>query len=91
MLTPGHIAASYLISKLPIRRNKKLKTSETLFIVFSGNSFDLDFLLPPLFGYPGGLHHNLRLIHPFSELYCFHCYILHSEKSFRQKHLFLLA
>jgi hypothetical protein len=58
MLTPGHVAISYLISQFPIRSKGKLSSSDILFIIFCGNVLDLDFLLPPLFGYPGGIHHH---------------------------------
>jgi len=90
MITPGHIATSYLISKFPIRRKEKLRPSETLFIIFCGNSFDLDFFLPPLFGYPGGVHHYLPTHTPIFGVVLFSVLYLLFRKRFSTK-TFILA
>jgi len=90
MLTPGHIAVSYLISKLPIRCSEKLKTNETLLVIFSGNSFDLDFSLPPLFGYPGGVHHYFPTHTPIFGVVLFSVLYLLFRKRFSKK-TFILA
>ncbi|MFA5828771.1 MAG: hypothetical protein WC841_05455 [Candidatus Shapirobacteria bacterium] len=90
MITPGHIAASYLISGFPIRPKEKLRSIETLFIVFSGNSFDLDFFLPPLFGYPGGLHHYLPTHTPIFGIVLFSILYFLFRKKFSTK-TFILA
>ncbi|OIP97740.1 hypothetical protein AUK40_02610 [Candidatus Wirthbacteria bacterium CG2_30_54_11] len=68
MLTPGHIAASYLISQIP---KKKLPSREIWFIVICGSFLDLDFLLLMLSGYPGGLHHHFIIHTPLFALLLF--------------------
>jgi len=90
MLTPGHIAASYLISKLPFKHEEKLSTGDTLFVVLSGNGFDFDFFLPPLFGYPGGIHHYLPTHTPIFGVVLFSVLYLLFRNKFSKK-IFILV
>jgi len=90
MITSGHIATSYLISQLPIKREEQLRSSGVLFIVFCGNSFDFDFFLPPLFGYPGGIHHYLPTHTPLFGIILFALLYLVFRKKFSTK-TFILA
>lgn len=57
MLTFGHTAFSYLLSQPPRFTGKKLTKKEVIFIVICGNLFDVDFIVPYFFGFPGGAHH----------------------------------
>lgn len=90
MLTPGHIAISYLISQLPIKRNEKLSSKEIIFVILCGNSFDFDFFLPPLFGYPGGIHHYFPTHTPIFGVILFLSLYLVLRKNFSKK-TFVLA
>jgi len=59
MLTPGHLAASYLISQSVRFKGHVLTTKEVLFIMASGYVLDLDLLITPLFNVKPSYHHFL--------------------------------
>ena len=58
MLTPAHIAASYLLSQVPSVMKIPITSSEVAAIVLAGNILDLDFLFGTLLGKRGDDHHN---------------------------------
>ena len=59
MLTPGHLAASYLISQTPRLKGYTPTIRETIFIVAAGYILDLDILIAPFFGVKASYHHFL--------------------------------
>ena len=71
MLPPGHLSASYIIAKSGERKLSKFTKQEILFIVLCGFIFDLDFFVPYLFGYPGGVHHYFPTHTPLAGLIYF--------------------
>jgi hypothetical protein len=58
MLTPAHIAASYLLSQTPGLLHITLGTNEVLAIVVAGNVVDLDFIWGIINKKSGDDHHN---------------------------------
>lgn len=59
MLTPGHLASSYLISQSARLKGHAPTTRDVLFIVAAGYVLDLDLLITPLFGVKPSYHHFL--------------------------------
>ena len=58
MLPFGHSSLSYLIGRVPQKKNR-LSWVELVFVIFCGNVFDFDYLLPSVLGLPPGSHHYL--------------------------------
>jgi membrane-bound metal-dependent hydrolase YbcI (DUF457 family) len=58
MLTPAHIAASYLLSQAPRLVQMPLSSSEVIAVTMIGNILDLDFVLGTFLGKKGDDHHN---------------------------------
>jgi len=90
MLTTGHIAASYLISQSTQKNRQSLTAIDILFVILCGNIFDLDFVIPPLFGIPGGIHHSLPTHTPLAGLIIFALLYLALKNKF-SKRVFVLA
>ncbi len=66
MTNLGHTSAAYLISKIKVTKDQPpFKKSEVIFILVCGNIFDIDYLLLPLVGVPGWLHHYSPSHTPF--------------------------
>lgn len=85
MLPPGHLSASYLLAKSNKDKASQFSREEIIFIIFCGFIFDLDFFVPYLFGYPGGLHHYFPTHTPLAGIIYF--VILYSifRKKFSKK------
>jgi len=58
MLTPAHIAASYLLSQVPRLIGTPLSSSEVIAVIVAGNILDLDFIFGTFMGRKGDDHHN---------------------------------
>ena len=58
MLTPGHIATSYLIVEGARNIGVDLNNEQILLIILSGNVLDVDFLVGLFNGKKGELHHQ---------------------------------
>lgn len=58
MLTPSHIAVSYLLSQTPRLFGVEVSLSETILIIMAGNILDLDFIFGQFIGKRGDSHHN---------------------------------
>lgn len=84
MLTFGHTAVSYLISQASRLKHRTLGWKEIVFILFCGNVFDLDFLIPETFSYPypGGAHHLLPTHTPLVGFILFTTLFLFLRKKF---------
>lgn len=57
MLTPSHIASSYLLAQIPGLFGLPLTGLEIGVIIFAGNVVDIDFVVGMLFGKKGDDHH----------------------------------
>lgn len=90
MLTTGHISASYLISQSTAKNRQMLMSKDVLFVIICGNIFDFDFILPSLFGLPGGIHHSLPIHTPFAGIIIFAFFYLVLRNKF-SKRVFILA
>lgn len=90
MLTTGHIAASYLISQSTAKNRQALTSKDVLFVILCGNIFDFDFILPSLFGLPGGIHHSLPIHTPLAGIIIFTILYLVLKNKFL-KQVFVLA
>jgi len=89
MLTSGHIAASYLISQSSATNRKLLTRKDILFIILCGNIFDFDFFLPPLFGFPGGVHHDFPIHTPLAGFIIFSVLFFTLRRKFSKRVLVL--
>lgn len=58
MLTPGHIAASYLIASGAKSLGFSISSSEIWQIIFAGNIMDMDFVIGQFTGKTGEAHHH---------------------------------
>ncbi len=58
MLTPAHIASSYLLSQVPCLFGQPLSSYDVTTVILAGNVLDLDFLLGYLRNKKGDDHHN---------------------------------
>lgn len=58
MLTPAHVASSYLLSQIPRLFGQPLSTDEVATVILAGNIIDLDFLFGYLRNKKGDDHHN---------------------------------
>lgn len=76
MLTPGHIAASYLIAKSGEMIGIPLSNNETLLVVAAGNILDLDLLIGSVIGMKGEKHHNLPTHTPLGAIFIWVVWLL---------------
>ena len=90
MLTTGHIATSYLISQSSQESRQSLTAIDILFVILCGNIFDFDFVIPPLLGLPGGIHHSLPTHTPLAGIILFMFLYLVFKNKF-SKRVFILA
>jgi len=90
MLTTGHIAATYLLSQSTAKNRQVLTSKDVLFVIICGNIFDFDFILPSLFGLPGGIHHSLPIHTPLVGIIIFALLYLVLKNKF-SKRVFILA
>lgn len=58
MLTPGHIAASYILAKSTDLIGYKLSSQEILLVIAAGYALDIDFIVGSLFSKKGDEHHK---------------------------------
>jgi len=60
MLTPGHLASSYIISQIPSWYGDPLLTRDQVFVIIAGYILDLDLLIPTK---KGAANHHLLPTH----------------------------
>lgn len=60
MLTPGHLASSYIISQIPSFYGKSLTTTDQMFVIALGYVLDLDLFIPSK---KGAANHHLLPTH----------------------------
>jgi len=91
MLPFGHLAASYLISQIPGKNKQILNPKEIFVVLLAGIMFDFDFLLPNLFGYPGGTHHFFATHTPMAGIIYWLIMWIILRKLIRPRVFFLIA
>ncbi len=89
MFPIGHVSISFLISQIG-RKAKGFGWKDIIFIIFCGNIFDFDFLLPPMFSYPNGGHHYFPTHTPLAGIILFLILFFLFRKLF-SKQTFVLA
>ena len=71
MLTPGHLASSYVISQVPSFWGKPLTKKEVFLVIIMGYILDLDLLVAKFFGIEKTYHHLLPTHTPLFAVFLF--------------------
>lgn len=83
MLTPAHIAASYLISQIPLLFGKPLSTYEIIAVIVAGNIVDVDLLVGSFLNKRGDDHHRFFSHTPIFTLFLWVISFIFFRQSFQ--------